>query len=548
MASMLAQEMTAEQYLRHYLRLLWRRKWIIVLSGLIVGGLSLFFTATQTPLYRSTAEVLLRPRSSESLFAEGAGGYIDPYRDAATQILVITGEPVRERVRAKLGSAPGVTAASVNGTEIVRITAVSTDPEEAREVANAYATSYIEYRRDSDVDDLAQASQAIRQQIDELERQIDGYDKQVQDAPPAQRAAVEETVKSERDGLIAQAVGLRQTFDRIQLNNSLNRGGAQVVTQAQTPLAPFEPRPLKNGASGAIAGLVLGLTLAFVLDLLDDSVKSKEDVERVTTRSGLRVIATIPTVRGWKDRKSTRLIVRDEPSSSPSEAYRTLRTSVQFMGLDRPLRVIQVTSPQAGEGKTTTLANLSVVMARSGQRVVVVCCDLRKPRLHQFYGLKNATGLTSVLVGEASLSQALQSVPGEQNLMLLASGPEPPDPAEVLANMRLVEVLTALQGMADVVLIDSAPVLPVADAAILATRVDGTLLVVSAGASSRKQVHRTLELLGQVEAPLIGVILNRASGDAEFGGYGYGYAYRYGPQNSVTPSASAIGDLSQRRS
>jgi non-specific protein-tyrosine kinase len=196
------------------------------------------------------------------------------------------------------------------------------------------------------------------------------------------------------------------------------------------------------------------------------------------------------------------------------------------MGLDRPLKLIQVTSPQAGEGKTTTLANLAVVLARAGQRVVVVCCDLRKPRVHDFFGLSNEVGLTTVLLGESSLSDAVQAVAEEPNLYVLASGHEPPDPAEVLAGMRLIEVLTALQGMADVVLLDSAPVLPVADAAILATRVDGTLLVLSSGASSRKQVHRTLELLGQVDAPLIGVVLNRAKGEAEFGGYGY--AYRYG--------------------
>jgi non-specific protein-tyrosine kinase len=532
---MLAQEMTAEQYLRHYIRLVWRSKWIIALSTALVGGIALGLAGAQTPQYRSSSEVLLRARTSESLFEPGSGN-VDPYRDAATQILVITGETVRERVEKKIGRSPGVSAASVEGTDIIRLTAVSTEPEEAAAIASAYASSYIEYRRESDIEDLGQASQAIKQQIDELQRQVDGYERQINDAPPAQKELVRTAVQSERDGLIAQSVGLKQILDRIQLNNSLNRGGAQVVTQAQVPTAPFEPQPLKSGTSGAVVGLIIGLLFAFALDLLDDSVRSKEDVERITSRSGLRVIATIGSVRGWNDKKATRVVVQDDPSGLVSESYRTLRTSVQFMGLDRPLKLLQVTSPQAGEGKTTTLVNLAVVLARAGQRVVVVCCDLRKPRLHEFFGLSNGTGLTSVLLGEASLSAAVQLVPGEDNLYVLASGPEPPDPAEVLAGMRLIEVLTALQGMADVVLLDSAPVLPVADAAILATRVDGTLLVVSAGASSRKQVHRTLELLGQVEAPLIGVVLNRAKGEAEFGGYGYAYrAGTYGYQRRGGP-------------
>lgn len=520
---MLAQEMTAEQYLRHYLRLLWRRKWIIVLSTVIVGGLALVFTANQTPLYRASSEVLLRPRTSESLFHAG-GGLADPSRDAATQILVITGEPVRERVQEKIGVAPSVTAASVNGTEIVRITAVSDDPEEAMTVANAYAVAYIEYRRSSDVEDLLLAGQVIQEQITDLQRQVDDHERQIAEAP-LQREIVRSTVQSERDGLIAQIVVLRQTLDQIRLNNALNAGGAQVVAHAQVPVRPFQPQPVKNGTSGAIVGLILGLTLAFVLDLLDDSVKTREDVEWATERSGLRVIATVPSIRGWKDRKKPKLVMRDEPSSTAAEAYRTLRTSMHFMGLNRPLKVIQITSPKAGEGKTTTLSNLAVVWARVGQRVVMVDCDLRNPRLHEFFGVSNAVGLTSVLLGEASGSDAVKKVADEKNLFVLPSGPESPDPAEVLGGKALIEVITALHRMADIVLLDSAPVLPVADAAILATRVDGTLLVVSAGVSSRKQVHRTLELLGQVEAPLVGVVLNQAKGDADFGGYGYSYRY-----------------------
>jgi capsular exopolysaccharide synthesis family protein len=221
-------------------------------------------------------------------------------------------------------------------------------------------------------------------------------------------------------------------------------------------------------------------------------------------------------------------VAREDPGSTETEAYRTIRTSIQFMGLDHPLRTVQVTSAQPGEGKTTTLANLAVVLARAGQRVVVVCCDLRRPRVHEFFGLSNAVGFTSVLLGEVPLSQALQRVPGEERLALLASGPEPPNPSELLSGMRAVEIFTALQGLADIVLIDSPPVLPVADAAVVSTRVDGTLLVASVGSSTRKHVHRAMEMLRQVEAPVIGAILNRATGESGYGyGYGYGYSYEY---------------------
>src|SRR5207249_10429878 len=135
---------------------------------------------------------------------------------------------------------------------------------------------------------------------------------------------------------------------------------------------------------------------------------------------------------------------------------------IQFMGLDQTLKTVQVTSPSPGEGKTTTLANLGVVLSRAGQNVILVCCDLRRPRIHEFFGLSNEVGFTSVLLGDTPLSAALRKVPDEERLMVLASGPEPPNPSELLSGTRAVEVFTALQGMADIVLIDSPPVLPVA--------------------------------------------------------------------------------------
>lgn len=538
--------MTAEQYLRTYLHLLWRRKWSIAFCTVLAAAAAVGYESTKTPLYRSSAEVLLQPRQSESLFEPGGdGNLIDPTRDTATQILVMTGEPVRELVADKLGSAPRVTASAVGNTSIVRVTAISADPERARDIANAYASSYIEYRRSSDIDDLAAASKTIQEKITDLQRQVDGFDAQVANAPPPDREAVRSAVQSERDGLIAQIVGLKQTFDRIQLNTSLNRGGAQVVTQAQVPSTPFEPQPVRFGIAAGIVGLLLGVVIAFVRELLDDTVKTKEDVEHALP--GVKVIGAIPAVSRWNDKKRTYLAAREDPDGSAGEAYRTLRTSIQFMGLDQPLRTLQVTSPQAGEGKTTTLANLAVVLARAGQRVIVVCCDLRRPRVHEFFGLSNEVGFTSVLLGEVPLSQALQPVEGEERLSVLASGPEPPNPSELLSGRRMVEVLVALQGLADIVLVDSPPVLPVADAAVIATRVDATVLVLAARNSTRKQAQRTVERLRQVEANIVGCVINRARGDAGDGASGYGYGYGYGGYGAYRSKSSSKRESERER-
>jgi len=195
-----------------------------------------------------------------------------------------------------------------------------------------------------------------------------------------------------------------------------------------------------------------------------------------------------------------------------------LRTSIQFTALDRPIRVLQVTSASAQEGKTTTIVNTAVAMARAGLEVVVVCCDLRRPRLHEFFGLPNDEGFSSVLLGRTPLSSALQQVPGQPRLSLLASGATPPNPSELLSSPRTFEVINSLKAGADMVLVDSPPVLPVTDSLVLSRHVDATVVVTT----TRKDFRRTVELLNQVDATVLGVVLNGVKGGDGYGSY-YGY-------------------------
>jgi capsular exopolysaccharide synthesis family protein len=196
---------------------------------------------------------------------------------------------------------------------------------------------------------------------------------------------------------------------------------------------------------------------------------------------------------------------------------------VKFLGLDRPARVIQVTSTSQGEGKTTTIANLAITLAQAGDNVAVVCCDLRRPRVHEFLQCDNAIGLTSVLLGEATTSEALQPVAGTDRLHLLASGPQPPNPSELLSWPRTEEVIRGLLADHDYVLIDSPPTLPVTDALVISRVADATLVVASIGQTKRRQAHRAIELLTQVGAPVVGTVLNGVeAGDTyTYGGYAY---------------------------
>jgi len=236
------------------------------------------------------------------------------------------------------------------------------------------------------------------------------------------------------------------------------------------------------------------------------------------------VLGEIPRVAGWRDRDAAHLVTAAAPHSPAAEGYRTLRTAVEFLLGTRELTTIQVTSSQTDDGKSTTLANLALAFARAGVQVTIVCCDLRQPRIHEFFGLSNEVGFTSVLMGAATVVEATQKVDGEPSLAVLASGPLPPNPSELLSLPRTDEVIASIEKNADfgLVLVDSPPVLPVADALTVAGMVDATILVAAADSSSRRGVRRSVQMLRQVGAPLVGTVLNNATtaGGMSFGYYG----------------------------
>ncbi len=502
----MAAEQEGELGLQDYVHVLRRRKGTIALAVLLVTVPTVVLSLLQTPKYAGRAELLLLPRSSETLFDPDSGIRNDPNREVQNEIRILTSQPVRAAVRAELGSAPKVSATPDGQTDVIRVTAKDADPRRAATLANAYANAYIEYRRKQAVDDVLAASQQVQTKITDLQKQID--------AAPA---------GAPRDSLVQAQALFKQKLDQLQVDGALKRGGAQLVTPASVPTNPVSPQPVRSGLIALTLGVILGVGVAFLREFLDDSIKSKDEFERVAP--GVPVLGLIPVVGAWRGKETPYMVSIADPTSPAAEAYRTLRTSIQFIALDQPMRTLQVTSANPQEGKTTTLANLAVALARSGSTVAIVCCDLRRPRVHEFFGLTNDVGFTSVLLGKVPLAGAMQEVPDQARLSLLASGPLPPNPSELLASKRTVEVLGSLQAEYDIVLVDAPPVLPVTDALVLSGRVDATLLVAVAGATTRKEAARAVELLNQVDAPLVGAVLNGV--DTE-GSYGYAYqSYRY---------------------
>lgn len=213
------------------------------------------------------------------------------------------------------------------------------------------------------------------------------------------------------------------------------------------------------------------------------------------------------------------LISLRNPRSPAAEAYRTLRTNIQFSSLDKPLQTLLATSTAPDEGKSTTIANLAVTMAQAEQRVILVDCDLRRPTLHTLFELPNEAGLTSLILAQEDAEMPLQET-GVAGLRLLASGPLPPRPADILGSRRMEAVIARLRAEAEIVLFDTPPVVAVTDAAVLATKVDGVLLIFQAGYTSRERARQARQILEKVKANIVGVVLNNAQVEPGYGYYG----------------------------
>jgi polysaccharide biosynthesis transport protein len=510
--------------LRDYLGLLRRRKVTIALTALAVTGAALVFSFLQTPVYEATSEVIVRsltPTSNQSS--------TDAQRAIDTEIKIIQSRAVEDAVRKKLGRVPNMSASAAGQTDVIAVSARSTNAKQAARDANAYARSYLEVRRKQSVDNFLSAGQQLQAKVNDFQRQVDSLDRLAVTSSP------NTDLDAQRNSLEQQLSYYRQQLDQLQVSAQISQsGGGQVVSPAITPSSPVDPKPLRNGAIALALGLVLGVGLAFLREYFDDSIRTKDDVERTT---GLPVVGLIPAVSPWKNHQAPYLVTAAKPTSPAAEAYRTLRTSVQFLGLDRPIRSLVITSPTKQEGKTTTLTNLAVAVAQGGKRVILLDCDFRRPRLHEFFGLPNESGVTSVLLGTDTVAEAMQPVESYPTLALMASGPPPPDPSELLSSQRTRELLDALRSRCDLLLIDSPPVVPVTDPLVLAAVADGTLLVVSANQTTKRALRRAVELLTQVGAPFLGSVLNNVGPERAYAyGYAAGYYHRRGRSMGKEPA------------
>lgn len=473
--------------LHDYLTIL-RRSWPVILIATIVGTLiALGLSLAMTPVYQATSQLFVSVKSAGAAGDAYTGGLfvqqrVKSYVDVVDSPAVL--EPVIEELgldSTYIGLASQVSATTPPNTVLLNVSATDTSPAQAAKIANAVAASY------------------------------------------ANEIARLEGAKTTMDGL-----------PRLGGNGNQTPVQATVIKPAEVPTAAISPRTKLNVLLGALLGLLVGVGIAVLRFTLDTSVKSSEELEQSADSTTLGVVTFDP------DAKTNPLVtLRGTPRA---EAFRSIRTNLQYVDVDNPPRTVVITSSLPEEGKSTTACNLAIAVAQAGSKVLLLEADLRRPKVAEYLGVDGSRGLTDVLIAQATLDNTI--IHWQRGLLdFLPAGAIPPNPSELLASHQMADLLAELAKRYDLVILDAPPLLPVTDAAILSTAADGAILVARHGTIKREQVADSADALRQVNARIFGTVLNFVPmrKRRKYGyGYEYGYGYGYEPKESGKDTGGAI--------
>lgn len=493
-----------------------RRRWrMAVLVLLAAVGASLAYSLTSTPIYLASTDVLIEPSGADVQASSGTKVSAD---EVATQTQVVTSLPVARLVqeRDSLDDPPDldelVSVQAVGTSRILRITAQDTSAAQAAETANTVATAYLQFREQDSVARYEQARERLLSQQTDIENRLRDVNALLADAPGAGAS-----LQAERRSLLTSMAQVSTQIDDLTDSLTTSAAGGQLLRSAQQDGEPISPRTTLNVILGAVVGLVLGVGAALLRDRFDDVVHEEDAVRQALDSV---VLARVPQ---WSDRHvRDRLITLQEPHAPPSEEYQRLAVNVRFMmatGSRSGGSVVLVTAGREREGKTVTASNLAVAAARLGLEVVLVDADFRRATVGVRFGLGDPPGLSDVLIGDDGAADHLLDV-GVPHLRVLPAGTLPPNPAALLSSERMREVLAGVSAKADLVIVDSPPVLTGADTLELVGLADMVLVVARERVSRRRQLVSVREALRQVGVGSTGVVYN-GTADTSRSSYGY---------------------------
>ncbi len=518
------QQFFSELDLKVYIRIIWHWCWLIVLCTVVAGASAYIVSIFSVPVYQASTTLLVNQARDQN--SQSMTDLMTSERIAQTYAQLLKRQTLLDQVAKQLKVEPTVFAQAltsinvtpVRDTQLLKIDVEGTSPQLVAAVAYTLPLVFIgeinlvqSERFAGSKTDLQNRLQDVDNQIQQTQIAID----KIGNSHTAEEGTELGRLRDQLSRNQARYASLAQNLETLNLNQVQSGDRIAVVEPPKIPDTPIRPRVLVNTLLAAVVGAMLALGIVFLIEYLDDRIKTPQDLYNVIDIPLLGTIARITLKRNKRPQTEQltklehSLIAILEPRHPTTEAYRSLRTNLQFSSIDSQLNSLLITSASPSEGKTTTAANLAIVIAQSGRSVLLVDADLRKPRLHICFNLSQSPGLTEALIGnDGAPSNYIRATP-VPNLSVLTSGKIPPNPAELLGSQRMQQLIEQLHTYADLIIFDAPPVLAVTDALVLAREVKGVILVIDSEKTRRAGLARAMEAILRSQTRLLGAVLNR---------------------------------------
>lgn len=543
------QERSTAELFSQYAGLLWHWSWLLIIMAVLAGGITYYISSKQTPIYQASTLIIIN--GAPNSLTDSTSGYYISQQLIPTYVEIMKTPSLLKVVASRLGmdSFPGsVQVTPISTTQLMRVVVTDTDPERAAMLANTVVSVFAEQLQadqasrysdsktnlenqmatiDKNVLDMTARITTLGQQILDTTSSLSEVNQKIQraNANPgsvdAITAAADLATREQLQSDLAQYQSekaqlevtrgqyqqsyyyLLQSYEQLKLAEAQSTSRISQQDPALPNNSPIRPQPMRSALLAALVGMMIAAGIIFLVEFLDDTIRDPQEITRIW---GVPVLGIITHFDTGKSNGS--LITMNQPRAPVSEAYRSLRTNLQFASVATPLHTILVTSASPGDGKTTITANLGTVIAQSSRSVVVVDADLRRPKVHMTFNLSNRLGLTDQFIRpQDSLDGVLNSTE-VKDLHVITSGSLPPNPSELLSSKRMGEILDQLKGMFNTVILDTPPMLAVTDALVLAPNVDGIVIVIKPSVTKRAALGHVIEQLQRLKVNILGIVVN----------------------------------------